>query len=134
MSRPFPPASPTDGTAPRPKVINIDNRHGDYAHEQKRISALGADLVVLRTKSEDEIIAAAADADIVLVESSAITPRVIAGLAHCRALVMYGVGYDTIDVAAASQAGIVVAHAANYCTEEVADHAAALLLASARRI
>ena len=47
---------------------------------------------------------------------------------------MYGVGYDIIDVSAASQAGIVVANVADYCTEEVSDHAAALILAIARRV
>jgi D-3-phosphoglycerate dehydrogenase len=41
---------------------------------------------------------------------------------------------DNIDVGAATAAGVVVANAADYCSEEVSDHAVALLLASARRV
>jgi D-3-phosphoglycerate dehydrogenase len=41
---------------------------------------------------------------------------------------------DTIDVAAATELGVVVANVPNYCVEEVADHTIALLLACARKL
>jgi len=44
----------------------------------------------------------------------------------------FGAGYENIDVAAATERGIAVAHAPNTNGETVADHALALLLASAR--
>lgn len=117
----------------RPQIVNVDGRR-TYDYERQRLAAFGADLVLAKNESEDDIIRACAEADVVLVERSPITARVIASLRRCRAIVMYGVGYDKIDVAAATAAGIVVANIADYCTEEVADHAAALLLASARRV
>jgi D-3-phosphoglycerate dehydrogenase len=43
-------------------------------------------------------------------------------------------GYDNIDVAAATEAGICVSHAPATSTEEVSDHTMALLLACARRV
>ncbi|MEZ3115827.1 NAD(P)-dependent oxidoreductase [Halobaculum sp. MBLA0147] len=45
-----------------------------------------------------------------------------------------GVGVDTIDLDAASDAGVTVTNAPDYCTEEVASHAVALLTAAARRL
>lgn len=46
----------------------------------------------------------------------------------------YAVGYDNIDVEAASQRGIMVANTPGVLTEAVAEHTFALLLAIARRI
>jgi len=52
----------------------------------------------------------------------------------CRVIVTYGVGHDHIDLQEAERRGVVVAHVPDYCTEEVADHTMALLLAVARGI
>jgi D-3-phosphoglycerate dehydrogenase len=52
----------------------------------------------------------------------------------CRVIVTYGVGHDHIDLAEAERRGVIVAHVPDYCTEEVADHTVALLLAVARGI
>lgn len=46
----------------------------------------------------------------------------------------WGVGYDAIDVSAATQSGIVVANTPGLLDEAVADYAFALLLALARRV
>ncbi|MCK7485478.1 MAG: hypothetical protein MZU97_07870 [Bacillus subtilis] len=51
----------------------------------------------------------------------------IDGLENCRVLARYGVGYDNVDVEAASRAGIWVANVPDYCVEEVSDQALALL-------
>lgn len=45
-----------------------------------------------------------------------------------------GVGLDTIDLVAAAEHGVTVLHEPAYSTDEVADHAAALLLALARQL
>src|SRR5439155_21851025 len=45
-----------------------------------------------------------------------------------------GIGYDNVDVDAASAHGIVVTNVPDYCLDEVADHTFALLLAAARGI
>ena len=116
-------------------MVNIDCNF-DYAYERQRLQALGAELFLQRAGTEKEMLAAAAEADILLLENAdkPVTARVIAGLRRCRAIVKYGVGVDNIDIAAASALGIVVCNAADFCTEEVSDHAAGLLLAAARRI
>ena len=58
----------------------------------------------------------------------------LAALPNCRAIVRNGVGYDSIDLAAAAKRGIAVCNVPDYGTEEVADHAIALALALCRQI
>lgn len=55
-------------------------------------------------------------------------------LRHCKAVVRYGVGYDNIDVAAASRVGVPVTIVPDTASEEVASHALAMGLCLARRI
>jgi phosphoglycerate dehydrogenase-like enzyme len=59
---------------------------------------------------------------------------IIAQLKHCRAIIRNGVGFDTVDIAAAAKAGIPVCNVPDYGTEEVADHAIALTLALYRQL
>ncbi|MEO6003681.1 MAG: C-terminal binding protein [Opitutus sp.] len=119
----------------RLQAVNIDCNF-DYAYERRRLDAAGIDLVERKCPTEDEIIAACANADAVIVEGAKtpLTARVINALPRCRVIAKYAVGVDNIDIAAATQAGIVVANAADYCTEEVSDHTVALLLGAARRV
>jgi D-3-phosphoglycerate dehydrogenase / 2-oxoglutarate reductase len=58
----------------------------------------------------------------------------IAALRRCRVIVRYGVGYDNVDVAAATERGIAVAIVPDYCIEEVATHALAMVLALNRQL
>ena len=57
---------------------------------------------------------------------------VIAQLKRCRAIIRNGVGFDTVDLAAAAAAGIPVCNVPDYGTEEVADSALGLALTLAR--
>jgi phosphoglycerate dehydrogenase-like enzyme len=63
-----------------------------------------------------------------------ITADIIARMSHCRAIIRNGVGFDTVDIAAAAKAGIPVCNVPDYGTEEVADHAIALTLALYRQL
>jgi phosphoglycerate dehydrogenase-like enzyme len=65
------------------------------------------------------------------------TPIGAAGLGrlrNCRALIRNGVGFDSVDIAAARKLGIAVCNVPDYGTEEVADHAIALALALCRQL
>lgn len=55
-------------------------------------------------------------------------------MGKCRAVIRYGIGYDNIDVDAASRAGIPVSIVPGTASEEVASHAFAMGLALARRL
>jgi D-3-phosphoglycerate dehydrogenase / 2-oxoglutarate reductase len=119
----------------RTQVVNVDCYY-DYSRERRLLEAFDADLVLQRAQNEDEVIAACRDADIALLETvhTPMTARVIEQMQCCRAIIKYAVGYDNVDVSAASDAGIVVANSADYCTEEVSDQTVAMLLAAVRRV
>ena len=80
---------------------------------------------------DDEI--ASADA-IILWHNMPLTARGISRLENCRAIIRNGVGYDSVDIAAARERGIAVCNVPDYGTEEVADHAIALTLALCRQL
>lgn len=85
--------------------------------------------------SEDDLVRSLGDSDGLIVGArEAVTARVIAGLGRCRVIARYGVGIDNVDVAAATQHGILVTCVPDASVEEVSEHAVALLLACARRI
>jgi D-3-phosphoglycerate dehydrogenase len=119
----------------RAQVVNVDCYY-DYTGELQLLKRLDADLVLRRAEKEDDVISACRAADIVLLETvqTPMTARVIEQMKSCRAIIKYAVGYDNVDVAAATKSGIVVANSADFCTEEVSDHTVALLLAAVRRI
>jgi D-3-phosphoglycerate dehydrogenase len=52
----------------------------------------------------------------------------------CKVIVRYGIGFDNIELAAAGKKGIYVCNVPHYCSEEVADHTLALILAAARKL
>ena len=52
----------------------------------------------------------------------------------CRLILALSVGYESVDVQAATERGIPVCNIPSYCTDEVANHAMTLLLAAARKI
>jgi len=100
------------------------------------LAGAGATLTVGQWRSEAAVLAAAADADLVLVQSvrPLLTAAVIPQLHRCRGIVRLGLGYDSVDVAAATAAGIPVSNVQDWCEAEVAEHTLALLLAAARRL
>lgn len=111
----------------------------DYVWEsldvEKKILAGLADLVPLQTKKPEDFLSQAADCDALLnTYAGPITADVMAKMPKCRIIARYGIGVDTIDLDAATQAGIIVTNNPTYCVEEVAEHAMALLLDSARKI
>ncbi|MEO6005205.1 MAG: C-terminal binding protein [Opitutus sp.] len=75
------------------------------------------------------------DADaLILWHGPLITEKEIARMPNCRAIIRNGVGFDSVNIAAAAAAGIAVCNVPDYGTEEVADHALALTLALYRQL
>jgi D-3-phosphoglycerate dehydrogenase / 2-oxoglutarate reductase len=111
----------------------------DYVWEsldvEKRTLETLADLVALKTKKPEEFLDAAKDCDALLnTYAGPITAEVMERMPRCRIIARYGIGVDTIDLEAATRAGIIVTNNPTYCIEEVAEHAMALLLACARKV
>jgi D-3-phosphoglycerate dehydrogenase len=118
----------------RPKVVIADYDFGDVDVERKILEAAGLRLVAIQAKSEDDLIVEAHDCDAVMNQYAHVGARTIAAMSRCRVIARYGIGVDNVDVEAATVRGILVTNVRDYCTEEVADHVMALILALARRL
>ena len=75
-----------------------------------------------------------ADADIVTLIGTHLPAGVLEAMPRCRAIARMGTGTDKIDVARATELGIVVANTPYFCIEEQADHAMAMMLSLARKL
>jgi glyoxylate reductase len=85
--------------------------------------------------SHDELVRRAADADALLTMlCDPIDAAVFDAGKRLRIIAQMAVGYDNVDVAAATERGILVTNTPGVLTETTADLAFALLLAAARRV
>ena len=118
-------------------VVQVDRASelGPFAYERETLAAAGGELRAFECTTPDEVVPAARDADVVwLAWSPDLTAQVLAQLPRCRLAIRWGVGHEQIDSAAATELGIAVGNAPSYGTEDVAEHAIALLLAAAKRV
>jgi D-3-phosphoglycerate dehydrogenase / 2-oxoglutarate reductase len=111
----------------------------DYVWEsvnmEREILGEGVNLIPLQTKKPEEFAAEAADCVALLnTYAGPITADVMAQMPRCKIIARYGIGVDTIDLDAATKAGIIVTNNPTYCIDEVAEHTMALLLSAARKI
>lgn len=113
-------------------VVMIDVNYSNYDIERKVLSKY--DLKLIEISSIQEHIKLLNEADAVLVREFPLTKNVIEKLNNCKVIVRYGVGVDNIDLQAATKRGIYVANVPDYGTEEVSNHALALLLSVSRRV
>jgi D-3-phosphoglycerate dehydrogenase len=81
-------------------------------------------------------LAAAREGDVVIIQSvrPLLTRAAVGQLLRCCCIVRLGIGYDSVDVKAATREGILVCNAPTYCVDDVADHAVALLLSAVRHL
>lgn len=112
---------------------------GSMEPEEKELSGLDAEIEIVeaRCATEDELIEAAADADVILGGNGRMfTRKVMESLPKCKAIFTYSVGFDTLDIEAATENGILIVNnaARGWCAEEVSNHAIALLLNCAKKL
>ncbi|GAE33744.1 C-terminal binding protein [Halalkalibacter akibai] len=117
------------------KVVVTDYEFATLAPEQEVLSQVeGVEFVAVQCRTEDEVIAAAKDADGLINQYAPITRKVIESLPNLKVVSRYGVGVNTIDIDAATEHGVMVGNVTDYCMDEVSDHAFALIMACARKV
>jgi D-3-phosphoglycerate dehydrogenase len=116
------------------KVYVVEKSYDDYSAEQRLVEEGGGTLAFARCTSEDDVIEQCADAHGLLLRQTPIGEKAFRALGSLRVVSRYGVGYDNVDVYAATRAGVTVTIVPDYCIPEVADHTIALLLALVRQI
>ncbi|RJR36381.1 MAG: C-terminal binding protein [Desulfobacteraceae bacterium] len=118
------------------KVAVVSLGYESYETERGILSPLGVELVLAARDclTEQDVIEVAAGSDGILVREAPIGAKVLDTLERLKVVARYGVGVDNIDLKRAREKKIYVANVPGYGTEEVSDHAVALLLACVRRL
>jgi len=123
-----------------PKVLIVPREVARFANRFSDVLVnAGLEVCVLppadaNLPNEDELIAALAGVEATVAGSEPYSPRVFAAHPQLKVVARVGVGYDAVDLAAATEAGVTVTIAPNTNQESVAEHAFALMLAFTRHI
>jgi len=109
--------------------VVLGNAPWDFADCQTALNTVPARMVSLSLfEGEDDMIGRTRDADALVVSSWPVTRGVMSALEGLKVVVRTGVGYDVIDVPAATDLGVIVVNIPDLWIREVANHALALLL------
>lgn len=118
-----------------PKIVIVDSDFEDTLYEQDAARKAGVEIEAFSERSADAIIRNAADADGIVTSYGDFPRRVFETLSpRLKVVSRTGVGFDTIDLPAATEMGVAICTAPGYGTEVVSDHAITLALAVLRRI
>jgi D-3-phosphoglycerate dehydrogenase len=119
---------------PRTLIAITDSVFPSLDPAKQALARLDPEYRMSKSSAADDILAAARDADAVLVTYAKLPGELLRQLTRCKAIGRFGLGVDNIDLPAAKECGIAVNYVPDYCLREVSDHAMALLLALARKI
>ncbi len=121
------------------QVVLIDYDEALFApmgNEAEMLAQVGARWETHQLRTPEAVLDVARNADVIAVQSvrPLLTREVLSQLTRCRCTIRAGAGYDSIDYQAATELGIMVCNTPTYCTDDVADHAVALMLAAVRHV
>ena len=118
------------------KVGSIIVGPGAATRENEEFAKVNAELVEIYDTNKNDVISAAKDADVILLGSVPVARWIIEAAPKCIAVMCQSVGYDLIDVKAATENNILVVNNPSFewCIEEVSNHAITLLLDCAKKV
>ena len=118
----------------RKVVVLSSESQNSYRYEIEALKQIpDAEFIISPAVSEDDVIDAIRDAEVVLFTATKINERIISSLEKCKLIIRYGIGYDNVDTVAAAKRGIFVCNAPNYGVLDVAEHALSLMFATAKK-
>lgn len=117
-----------------PLVVVTDSDLPSGGAEERLLGEAGLAARRADCRSEQDVIDECTGADALIVQWAPVSARVLDALPSLRMISRLGIGYDMIDVDAATERGIAVANTPDYCIEEVACHTLALVLDQARGV
>ncbi len=116
-------------------ILLIDINYPNYKIERETLASFQVEINNININGDKRVILNyVKKADALMIRETKIDSEIIKNMEKCKIIVRYGIGVDNIDLIAAANKKIFVANVPDYCTEEVSDHALALLLAISRRI
>jgi len=116
------------------KVLITDYDFPDVDLELALYKEAGVEVVTAQCRTEEEVIAASAGCQGLLVQYAPVNAKVFAARPEIRIASRYGAGFDTINTADAAAHGVWVANSPDYGVGEVATHALAMALDLIRNI
>ena len=119
------------------KVYMLDKQFlsdADYAQLKDAFENAGHEILFRQWTTSQEVIDGAKDADAIILMAVSITREVIAALPNLKIISRCGIGYDNVDLEAATEHGVVVCNVPDHCTYEVACHAFTLMMALERQL
>ena len=121
---------------PKLKVVITDYIESNLDWETEQFAQMGVDFSAYQLKNTPavELLKVIAEADVVIVNMASMNEELLNNLKHTKLIIRHGVGYDNIDVPAASRRGIVVSYMPDYCMHEVAEQAVMLIMACQRKL
>lgn len=114
--------------------FNENNKNVNSNYIVLEIADLVKDALTGNRSAMAEIKKICSDADGLLVNLFKIDAKFIENLDKCKVIGRYGIGYDSVDIKAASAKGIKVVNVPEYCTDEVSEHIIALLFSVVRNV
>lgn len=119
---------------PQYRALYTDFPWADASIERAILGEAGCELVVSPDNNELTLAGLAPGMDAILTCWAPVTARVIDAADKCRHIARTGIGLDNINVARATERGILVTNVPDYCLREVAEHALALVLVLGRKV
>lgn len=118
----------------RYSVFMTDSIFPDTSIEKEVLSSIDAELTLSSKIDPQTFSREGRDCDAMLVVYAPVGAEVIESLTRCKVMVRTGIGFNNINLDAATKKGIMVANVPDYCIDEVADHTMALFLTGIRKI
>lgn len=115
------------------KVVNLIPRE-ELDIEREMLGKIGCQVTQGLGKTSADIIRTAREADALIGSGQPINREVFEDLKKLRVVALIGVGFDTVDVKAATDNGVLITNVPDILTDPVADHALALILSLIRRV
>lgn len=106
----------------------------DFAYFGERASEVDAEIASTNGLTDQEILREVEDAVALVVIGHRVSREMIEAAERCKLIMTLSVGYDVVDLEAATERGVIVSNCPLYCSEEVAEHAITLLLSVSRKL
>ena len=116
------------------KVIDYVEKNLDWEAEECKKLGVRYEAYQMKFAPPEEIIKKCRDADFLCVDMTPMTEEVFAGLDNLKVLIRHGIGYDKVDVAAATKYGVLFANQDLAFYYDVAEHTIMLMFAVYRKL
>lgn len=116
------------------KVVDYVEKNLDWEAEECKKLCVQFEAYQLKFAPPEEIIEKCRNTDFLCVDMTPITKEIFAGLDNLKVLIRHGIGYENVDVAAATKYGVLFANQALAFYYDVAEHTVMLIFSVYRKL